>query len=646
MTTTNPPGGDPPSPTRSTQDHSVLMQIDLGPTEIATGSRADEDTDGYSDFGEDPEVLEIIDQLLLEAAGKSRQEQKSAPLVVTDIEDYEAPRGVRLPEVLGLEATREWELQTRPVESHLLQTVFDQSPSQRPSSANKEDVETRRETSAQPAPAKQDAQQEQQPSGSDTRSPLERFRKPPMKALSVTDLISPAWCELQYYYVLTKHGRKRRTPAMKQGTAVHQALEDEIHVTVPVEITKKEDSWGLRIWNIVQGLRTLREKGRTRELEIWGLVGGEIVNGVIDELSYECPDPKLEEMSRSLQEEKDVEPSLPEYQASIRDYLVTNETRDQGQSLSEALKNGSGDTSKEAGNRPTTQRTRKSDRDNERRIYITDVKTRGTPTLPTGSAIRPTLIQLHLYHHMLENMAQGQFPLSTLAERYKFEIHDTFSDAFIAQIGGLNQEVFELSQQSKDVGQELPSSTQDSMDVLLQHNTLASLWDFMMEQFRLTFNVPSNPTSTPASCFSNSFDQSQDPNVPPPSSLSGLPTPPSQPTRLSPILTARYLSTNYKHRSNANGAAEAQSHIIGSKSVLFNPSFFTSSLYSALAFWKREREPRGVEVVDAWKCRICDFRNDCVWIKERDENMVREARERTRLKEELARGEGRRRSWV
>ncbi|KIY03679.1 uncharacterized protein Z520_00370 [Fonsecaea multimorphosa CBS 102226] len=639
MTSTNPLASDPHNSTRSTQHQSFLMQIDLANTETATGSPHDEDTDEYSDFGEDPEALEIIDQLLLEATGNSRQEQKIAPLVVTDIEDYEAPRGVRLPKVLGLEAPRQWNLETRSVEGFLLQNVLDQSPSQRPSSANEEDARTGRETSPQPTQPRRDAQQEQQPSESHARSPLDRFRKPPMKALSVTDLISPAWCELQYYYVLTKHGRKRRTPAMKQGSAVHQALEDEIHVTVPVEITKREDSWGLRIWNIVQGLKTLRENGKTRELEIWGSIGGEIVNGVIDELSYECPDPKLEDMSRRLLEKKEVEPPLPEYQASIRDYLVTNETRDQGQSLSEALKNGSGDISKEAGSRPTTQRTRNSGQDDERRIYITDVKTRGTPTLPTGSAIRPTLVQLHLYHHMLEGMAQGQFPLSHLAERYKFDIHETFSDPFIAQIGGLNQEVYELSQQSDDARQELPPSTQDSVDILLQHNTLASLWDFMMEQFRLTFIIPSSSASVSAPLDPNSSDQNQDPNVPPPSSLSALPTPPSQPTRLSPILTARYISHNYKHHSITSGAAEAQSHILGSKSVLFNPSFFTSSLYSSLAFWKGEREARGVEVIDAWKCRICEFRDECVWVRERDENMVREARERRRLKEELEDGE-------
>jgi len=57
-----------------------------------------------------------------------------------------------------------------------------------------------------------------------------------------------------------------------------------------------------------------------------------------------------------------------------------------------------------------------------------------------------------------------------------------------------------------------------------------------------------------------------------------------------------------------------------------------------LGFWKGEREPRGVEVNDAWKCRACEFRDECAWVKERDENMVREARERRRLKGVLESG--------
>jgi hypothetical protein len=106
---------------------------------------------------------------------------------------------------------------------------------------------------------------------------------------------------------------------MKQGTKIHKAREDEVHRTVPVDVATREDKWGLRIWNVIQGLRTLKDTGRTRELEIWGIIGGEIVNGIVDELSYDCPDPKLEsqidERYANAQKAKD---ALPEYQTTIR----------------------------------------------------------------------------------------------------------------------------------------------------------------------------------------------------------------------------------------------------------------------------------------------------------------------------------------
>jgi exonuclease V len=443
-----------------------------------------------------------------------------------------------------------------------------------------------------------------QPIEPDTRPPIERFRRPPKKALSVTDIISPSWCELQYFYTLSKHGRKKRTPAMKQGTKVHQALEDEVHRTVPVMITKKEDSWGLRLWNIIQGLRTLRDTGRTRELEIWGNVGGELVNGVIDELSYDCPDPKLEEDTAQLGAKGAPVggSALPEYQTSITDYLLaTGGRKDGGQSLASAMMQES------------PQRTPPK----EKRIYITDVKTRAHPTLPAGASIRPTILQLHLYHHMLENLAQGNFALIQLAERYQLDVNETFSDSFIAQIGGLNQEFFDTASSQEDappnsITASQIASSQDSIDVLLKHNNLGSLWDFMMSQFRQTFLLPIN---------------TDEPPTPTPQSTSDLDPPAALPTRLSPLLTAEYLAPTYKHIA---GTAKKS---IGSKSFNFNSGFLRSYLEENLAWWRGDRPAKGVELQEAWKCRSCDFRDDCEWIHERDAAALAEAKERKKVRD-------------
>lgn len=101
------------------------MRLDSQEDTLGT---VDAEVDEYSDFGDDPETLEIIDQLLLEAASQRREEVlANAPLVVTDIEDYEEPRGVRLPKVPGLETTRRWGSEVQIAEPQPQQTVRDES---------------------------------------------------------------------------------------------------------------------------------------------------------------------------------------------------------------------------------------------------------------------------------------------------------------------------------------------------------------------------------------------------------------------------------------------------------------------------------------------------------------------------------------
>ena len=390
---------------------------------------------------------------------------------------------------------------------------------------------------------------------------------------------------------------------MKQGTKIHKAREDEVHTTVPVDIASKEDKWGLRIWNVIQGLRTLRDTGRTRELEIWGMVGGEIVNGVVDELSYECPDPKLEaQIAERYANAKKAEDALPEYQTTIMEYLLPPNERD-SQTIPE-----SGDPEAEVKGQqsmpPPILRKPK-----EAPVYISDIKTRAIKTLPAGASIRPTVMQLHLYHYMLENLTYDNFPLQALADRYELDTDATFSDSFIVQVGSLNQDFFDtvtehLGGLEDKVTASQIASSQDSTDLLLRHNSLSSLWRFMILQFQQTFlpnqkfSVPSTPSSTPQS-------------------VRDMPT---CSTRLSPVLTATYLSSK-------------TSEFLGSKSMLFNSSLLKDYLEDNLSWWHGDRAARGVQLQEAWKCRTCDFRDDCSWIHERDAAAVAEAQARKKMRE-------------
>lgn len=382
----------------------------------------------------------------------------------------------------------------------------------------------------------------------DTRSPLERFRTKPKKALSVTDLISPSWCELQYWFTLTKHGKKRRTTAMKRGSAVHKVLEDQVHTTVAVDIVSKEDAWGLRVWNVIQGLKTLRHTGITRELEIWGVIDGHVVNGVIDELSYICPKPELEEAEEKLTIAK----SMPAAdQMTITDFLGYSTPKESDTGMLDKLSSPHEKISK---------------------IYVADVKTRDSKSLPKGASFRPTLMQLMLYHRILTDLATNKLSADMIFDRYELRADVLFSDSFIAQIGSLNVD----NCLSQDDLAHLPSS-QDSMTVLLAHNTLRQLWTLMMEEFAHTF-------ASGAKSVGN-------------------------------VLKAEY-------RTRTDGA------ILGNKAFLYDDKIIQEYLDRGLRWWKGERAAEGVCVEEAYKCRTCDFFDECSWRRNKIEEATLKMRQR------------------
>jgi len=390
------------------------------------------------------------------------------------------------------------------------------------------------------------------PNTPDTRSPLERFRTQPKKSLSVTDLVSPAWCELQYWYTLTLRGRKKRTPAMKQGSAIHRVLEDQVHTTVHVDLETKEDAWGLRIWNVIQGLRTLRDDGLTRELEIWGTVDGLVVNGVIDELSYTCPDTELEE---SLQKPTPRD-ELPPDQATISEFF------------------------KAVGDTSLAEATRIKRRARTKKVYLCDVKTRGVRNLPSGAAFRPTKIQLMLYHSLLSALATNTVDFSILTARYGLDSSQTFSDSFLAQIGGLNEskeQSFHDAQSEPDLSQNSePNWSQDSLATLLAHNNLSAIWSLMITEFQLT--LPDGAAS------------------------------------LGNVLKAEY-------RSRDDG------EIVGSKTFAMDELDLSTYINHEIQWWKGERQAEGVVIEEAFKCRSCEFADGCDWrIKK-----VEEAKEKARM---------------
>ncbi|KAM0463216.1 hypothetical protein ACHAPV_003344 [Trichoderma viride] len=393
----------------------------------------------------------------------------------------------------------------------------------------------------------------------DDRSPLQRFRAFPKRPLTVTDLTAGAWCELQYWYTLTQlpGGRRTRTPAMKQGSKVHKKLEDEVHTTVKIEIVQKEDGFALRLWNLVQGLRTLRDTGLTRELEVWGFVDGNLVNGVIDDISYDNPNSDFEDELSNLQ------PS--EGQSMISDYFPPPKY---------------------------TSKTKGSDR----KIFLADVKTRGTLTPISPAIIRPAKIQLLLYHRFLSVMAADQLDFFKIFRRYGLDADVRFSDTFMSQIGELHDEIFfDSPTSSAEEFREMPRTasqggeTQDDNHTalesdsapgapdLLKYGTLRELLPLVKHEISLTF--------------------------------------PRGADSLGHILCVKYVYREDGRELNAHDFP-------------VSPQTLDTYLAGDMSWWRGDRKPKGVAIEEAFKCSTCEFAAGCSWRMGMDQERVKRTQER------------------
>ncbi|KAK4153006.1 exonuclease V [Chaetomidium leptoderma] len=427
-------------------------------------------------------------------------------------------------------------------------------------------------------------------SAEDHRSPLLRFRTFPMKPLSVSDLTAGSWCELQYFYTLTRlpGGRKTRTAAMKRGTKVHEKLERQLFKPVRIEVAKKEDTFGLKMWNMIQGLRVLRDQGFTREYEVWGMVDGNVVCGVIDELTFDNPDQELEEdvlssraSSQTMTNSQPYEPSTPD------DY----------------------------------------------QIFITDVKTRNSATPPPQAQVRGSIIQLFLYHRFLSDMASGRLDYPRVFERYGLNQDETFSDSFMAQIGAIHDEVFvtddtesssTLSDTSTntDAGSNgdfvsAPSSpsqlsiSSSTTEPSLKYRTLRALLTLLKSELHLTFP---RGASDLGKIVAVEYRYRGRDSLPPTATTTTTAID-SKPNPFQP--------TSHHPRSEL----PTPGSVICTNTFFIEPETLDLFLSETMSWWKGEREPHGVALEEAgFKCRSCEFVNDCEWRRNLDLESLRKAR--------------------
>lgn len=340
---------------------------------------------------------------------------------------------------------------------------------------------------------------------------------------------------------------------MREGSKVHQKLEDEVHTTVRVEITSREDAFGLRLWNFIQGLRTLRDTGLTRELEVWGMVNGNLVNGVIDVLSCENPNPEFEN-------ELGLDATA---QAKMTDFFAVDKPNKQPK--------------------------------HTKKIYLTDVKTRGSPAPVSKAALRPAKIQLLLYHRFLSEMASDKIDLFRVMRRYGLDADEPFSDGFLAQIGSLHDEIFDFTSPKSSIEEPGASGTDStpqsgtdgsnkasqllSTPDIVKYSSLRELVSLVKEEIQLAFPDGSG-------------------------SMGNI------------------LQVQYVHREDGR--------VLDLHDFPVSPTALEEYLGSYMKWWKGERKATGVEIEEAFKCRTCEFAESCSWRRDMDNERVRKARAKSR----------------
>lgn len=355
---------------------------------------------------------------------------------------------------------------------------------------------------------------------------------------------------------------------MKQGSSVHKVLEEQVHKEVKIDVQTREDMFGLRIWNVIQGLRTLRATGMTREMEVWGVVNGEVVNGIIDEINMVCPDEAAEEAmletegatKNGAHQSKLLEPG----QKTLAGFFKDSQN---AQILEEHFRSVPTSSHNEA---PRNT------------FYLSDVKTRQSKSLPpNGSPSKPVYMQLMLYRRLFASLAANEAPADKVFERYNLDSRAIFSDTFIAEISQLDFN-FGDNDSSAEEGQPSFESSQDSLSELLAHNSLSSLWSLMMAEFARTIPIPSPPS----------------PNVR---------------SSISKLVVAEY-------RSGGTG------DLIGKKAFVHDDVVLDNYVNDEISWWRGERATKGVDIEDASKCRICEFAEGCIWREEKLEEAKKKAR--------------------
>ncbi|KAF4604830.1 hypothetical protein EYR40_003612 [Pleurotus pulmonarius] len=456
-------------------------------------------------------------------------------------------------------------------------------------------------------------------------SPLRRYRRKGF--LSVTDLVSPAWCELQFDYGLRQkrflkpqHRPKsfvsgsgkeivvqqaiaqENFQVQKKGHSVHKALEREVKPeAIPIRVRTEEERWALRLVNMMACFESLKLIGLAREIPIFGVVDGQVVVGIIspsdEERTSEVSAPALSILDLLVQQSSDP-PTSPKGKAK-------------------AL--------------PRTPQT------SLYMLHVLDTKSRRTNSLPPHADTLSSRLQVMLYHRLLNSILSaptgGTFDINELWNKLNLDPTKPFSDEFLVQAG--------LIPDFEDEG--APQPTPNCLEKLVHrwYHTVASLEVIGVspmlelvyrkqpqnrkgkERWRKTSEINISVSKEDVA------DQEEEKSIVAAILASISESNVGEDDQLTLAIQASLESYGREQdgitgdgpsivdestggRSGSVVHAAEVGFIIGTKKFLMDDNFLDEYLRGVLEWWRGHREARGVAESEVKRCNTCEYCNGSV----------------------------------
>ncbi|KAH9033047.1 exonuclease V a 5' deoxyribonuclease-domain-containing protein [Lactarius hengduanensis] len=508
----------------------------------------------------------------------------------------------------------------------------------------------------------------------DTRSPFEKYRS--RGTLSVSDLVGPAWCEVQFDYGL-RQGRSRALAdrpeafvsaegkvitvekkvaqtnerVLGRGRSVHEKLEREINPEpVAVDISTKEEYWAARLINMLSCLGNLTDLGFCREMPVFGFVQDQAIIGIIDEVLLKPASEPGAEPNSINKRTRASTPGTPQ---------KSKRPRKSSPSQPELT-----DTVPSSPKGKVRKSASPSHRLMVNELSLLDTKTRRSNSLPSDDDAYSSRMQLMLYHHLLSALLAPTFSFNAFWEKIQVDPFAQLSDAFLLQSGlaresdgivvlgypsclddladlwrvvvrsmhvrglsrtleivyrtqpkrGTRNDFATADREARDIARAIASSIRDdNHDPDLERAIAESLRDIAPAT-----DIPAAPADDGKNAQPSSPRAMERPSdktrVPwyAPEGVTGE-TESKAMGSAWPMEVSSALGEPSSSFERDPPPPPDASRIIGRKSFAFDEGAMNAHVQNVMQWWRGERAPQGVDIEHVRRCSSCEYREGCEW---------------------------------